>query len=460
MSNKEIIIKKYNPDRTYVIINVYKCQVFTNIDKEDEAKFEHEFYKLAGGHFASCNRDLALEGIIKYATNKQVYAYNDTVARFLNFNKKGELNTLQGYILHNDKGILQLILPDKQLYSDKMYMIAVFELVSQYKCTKALVYAINCLCKLGFLDIKKEFDLHKNKDKRYMSYKGEYVPLCSRYFRANVKPEDLNSDIWPESVYRYYRRYIHKYKKRSIHAIYPVGYQINSDIPKFNTTDILLEYTSAICSYVKLNYIGTCIEDTDNVVYADVRPTRNNKISELSAATLQLVFGKSNAGAVDIYSNICEFVYSIMYGCAGHTTSRGIYVRSEYCYEQMSINNLNFLLIFYHELAHCVHWRARKPLSAVSSYDAQVYRSKGATYEHHADKFAIWCCIVNNYTISQIYNRFDIMCKKWRGVFRYDVSRRYCRMLNYINNKYGKLTIPVDLKYVFDNDTIKCLKLV
>ena len=145
-----------------------------------------------------------------------------------------------------------------------------------------------------------------------------------------------------------------------------------------------------------------------------------------------------------------------------------------YCIENTSVeNSIRLLYNLYHECAHVYHWRAIPRYNSMSSTDAHCTDKCGATFEHQANKFALWHLIMLGISIEMINSSLS----NWRNIpspnpehvptNSYRVFFRYCRWLSYLNSKYGKLHIPVDLGYIFvnpqtgklykPNEEIKCI---
>lgn len=103
------------------------------------------------------------------------------------------------------------------------------------------------------------------------------------------------------------------------------------------------------------------------------------------------------------------------------------------------------------------HWRAIKRYDSISSSEAHCNKKCGVTYEHNAHKFALWYLIMNGIRIEVINSALSNFCNtKCARIgcslpYSYQVLLRYCRWISYLNNKYGKLYIPIDLGYIFVN---------
>ena len=178
-----------------------------------------------------------------------------------------------------------------------------------------------------------------------------------------------------------------------------------------------------------------------------------------------------------VYSNPWTFVKNSLLGIEGVVDSltRHIYLRSEYFADTTVVeNSIRLMFIFFHECAHVYHWRAKTRYNSMSTEEAHRTKECGATYEHHANKFALWNLIVCGISIESISsafsNGFDKLCARTGRELNYSyrVLLRYCRMLSYFNSKYGKLYMPIDLGYIFinheteklykPNDEVKCVK--
>lgn len=353
-----------------------------------------------------------------------------------------------------------IILPDSDLLPANLYWITIFELVYKLKypqsnnTNKCFVYALNCMLKAGMMTIDDCINADKAKLTRHTPlYTYTLYDIC-----AHLKGNKLRI---PKSVHRYYKifgkRLKRKYKKDQM----PGGHVFH--LPKKNdVNDVAEAYTDAICKCIKLNQPIEAEDITkrknSKAQFADVRQMKYN--IDLSYVCAYLYVNGEPARDCYIYSNPWSFVkYSIlqMEGEARAVTHH-IYLASEYFIENTIVeNSIRLLFILYHECAHVYHWRAIERYNSMSSIEAHCNKKCGVTYECHAHKFALWYLIMNDISIeiinSAISNWCNTICTRTGRslTYSYQVLLRYCRWLSYLNSKYGKLYIPIDLGYIFVN---------
>ena len=347
-----------------------------------------------------------------------------------------------------------IILPDSDLLPANLYWITVFELVYKLKypqsnnTNKCFVYALNCMLKAGMSTIDDYIDAAIMKPKRCsLLYTYSLYDICT-YLKSNTLRI-------PKSVHRYYKifgkRLKRKYKKDQM----PGGHVFH--LPKKSDASAVAEaYTDAICKCIKLN---PPIEAKDiatrknpKAQFADIRPMKYN--IGFSYACMYLYVHGEPAKDCNIYSNPWVFVKNSILMIDGMAMARThyIYLTSEYFIENTIIeNSIRLLFVLYHECAHVYHWRAIERYNSISTNEAHRNKKCGVTYEHHAHKFALWHLIMDNISIEIINSALSNWCNRTKLSYSYLVLLRYCRWLSYLNNKYGKLRIPVDLGYIFAN---------
>jgi hypothetical protein len=369
-----------------------------------------------------------------------------------------------------------IILPDSDLLPANLYWITVFELVYKLKypqsnnINKCFVYALNCMLKAGMMTIDDCINADIMKPKRCpLLYTYSLHDICT-YLKGNKLRI-------PKSVHRYYKifgkRLKRKYKKDQM----PGGHVFH--LPKQSDANAVAEvYTDAICKCIKLNQPIEAEDITkrknSKAQFADVRQMKYN--IDPSYVCAYLYVSGEPARDCHIYSNPWSFVKHSMLQRDGATSSvtHHIYLASEYFIENTIVeNSIRLLFTLYHECAHVYHWRAIRRYNSMSSIEAHLNKKCGVTHERHAHKFALWHLIMNDISIeiinSAISNWCNTMCTITRGSLTYShqVLFRYCRWLSYLNSKYGKLYIPIDLRYIFvnrktgklykPNDEIKCI---
>jgi hypothetical protein len=234
-------------------------------------------------------------------------------------------------------------------------------------------------------------------------------------------------------------------------------------LPKQSDAGAVAEaYTDAVCKCIKLNQPieveNITKRKNSKAQFADVRQMKYN--IDLSYVCAYLHVNDEPARDCYIYSNPWVFVRNSMLQVEGvsESVTHHIYLASEYFTGNTMVeNSIRLLFILYHECAHVYHWRAIERYNSISSSEAHRNKKCGATYEHHAHKFALWHLIMNDIPIEIINSALSNWCNtigtrtKCSLSYSYQVLLRYCRWLSYLNSKYGKLYMPIDLGYIFVN---------
>lgn len=356
-----------------------------------------------------------------------------------------------------------IILPDSRLLPANVYWITVFELVYKLKypqsnnSNKCFVYALNCMLKSGMSTLDDYISANKSQSIQHRLLYMYSLHAISRCLGSNILQI-------PESVRRYYKifgkRLKRKYKKEQM----PGGHVFHLPKP-ISEHAIAEEYANEICKCIKLNPpieakdVAKCNTKRKNpkAQFADIRKMSDNIGTTYLCMYLYRCGEPARCG--NIYSNPWVFVKNHMLQLGGGAVLRTvqIYLESEFLIEETVVENtIRLLFILYHECAHLYHWRAKQRYGYMSSEEAHYVKNRGATYEHHAHKFAIWCLIMDEVPIELIINMLFGLNDK-RQHHSHKVALRYSRWLAYLNNKYGKLHIPADLGYIFINHEKRCL---
>lgn len=470
---KPIILSKDNIRSTYVTLDTIYTPL-VSIMRNDKQIYT-KAYRVANiqVNIYDLKRDYATEQFIYRITGMCCDVYDSMLARAC-------LCLSNNVCCHagTERKRNFIILPDSEVLPSKLYWITVFELVYGLKYpqsnnpNKYLVYALNCMLKAGMLTINDCI----NADKLESTYHSLLHAYSLSHICTYLNLQG-NTLLIPKSVYRYYKifgkRLNRKYKKDQM----PGGYI--SDLPKrFSEEKVAEAYTDAICKCIKLNtpIVADDIGKRKNskAQFADIRQMRYNTDITYSYAYLHI--HNEPAKRCDVYSNPWVFVKHRILQITGEVTSfeKQIYLRSEYSIENtVEENSILLLFVLYHECAHIYHWRSIERYDDIPSNEAHAVKRGGATYEHQADKFAVWNLIMQGIPIEMISSTLSNWCNNRYTRIRYtlnyskQVLLRYCRWLSYLNNKYGKLRIPADLGYISvnretgklykPNDEIKCI---
>ena len=475
-TNKEPIILSNDKIRgTYVTLDTINTPLVSDVLKKSNANRQVyvEAYRIASINIDTrgLKHEYATEQFIYRITGVCCNAYDNTLARAC----VCLINHACCYAW-NERKQNYIILPDSDLLPANLYWITVFELVYKLKypqsddTNKCLVYALNCMLKAGMMTIDDCLRADKIKSKHHeLLYAYSLRQVCT-YLRSNLLR-------LPKSVYRYYKIFGKRLKRKYKNDVMPGGHVFH--LPEYPGEDVVVKaYTDAICECMKLD---TPIIAGDNAKrkkskaqFADVRQMKHN----ISLAYVYAHLCAHNEPARDyhVYSNPWTFVKNSLLGCNGFTESltRDIYLKSEYSTDLTVVeNSVQLMFVLFHEYAHIYHWRAKSRYNSMPTDEAHSTKKCGATYEHHANKFAVWnliaCGISIETTYSAFSNGFDKSCARTGRELNYShrVLLRYCRMLSYFNSKYGKLYMPTDLGYIFinheteklykPNDEIKCM---
>lgn len=353
-----------------------------------------------------------------------------------------------------------ILLPDSNLLHDNFYWITVFELVYKLKypqstdTNKCLVYVLNCMLKAGMLTIDDYIKSIKVKSPHYLPLHTLDLRTICTYLTSNILRI-------PKSVYRYYKIFGKRLKRKYKNDQMPNGRVcgLRKECSKY---DVAKAYADEICKCVKLNPLVKASDITkrkkSKAQFVDINNTKHNIDPDYVIMYLH-AHGKV-ASDIRIYSNPWTFVLNSILGLGGVATKHAncIQLTSEYFIENTSVeNSIRLLSILYHECAHMCHWRAISRHNSMSSTEAHYTNKCGATYEHQADKFAVWHLIMMGVSIEMINSSLSNCCNtqcsnlKRKLNHGYHVLFRYCRWLSYLNSKYGKLYIPADLGYIFVN---------
>lgn len=356
-----------------------------------------------------------------------------------------------------------IVLPESKILHPNIYWITVFELVYKLKypqsnnTNKCLVYALNCMLKSGMLTLDNFVNATNICSHRHF--------LLSEFSLSEL-PMLGNVVYLPRSVYRYYTRFGKRLKRRYKKDQMPGGkICCLSKIASLNA--IAEYYTNEICKCIQLNppidasdnYANTVRRRSPKAYFADARPTRNNSSGDYKCLYLYLIGRKSTQ--INVYTSVWMFVNATISDHAGcfRSDTHQIELASAYGKRGSVVENaIKLQFTLYHEYAHGCHWRAMPRWYDVDTRTSHYNRKRGATYEHQAHKFAVWCLLMHDVSIITLVDAFtDIfgttVCHS------HEVILRYCKMLAYVLCKYGKLCIPPDLGYVFvNNETRKLYK--
>ena len=437
------------PNKLCLNLKIYnRPLIFVNPNGE-ECSVNVEYY-----HCDSCDgvidanktRDVAAEYLINSVlpTKFHVMLFNDYDAWscFVAYHKKLIPVNIEG----ND---LIIVSPDRRLFKDvKVYWYAIFELIliaddQDENLARLHIKIINALIKIGLIDIDEECNYYKDR------CRSKYpMPLYNRQLIAVKQPLEIK--FWPTAVYRYYRRFKSAIKQNmqcSISDKFVKKTDPDYGTVPFSITKIIHECLDAVTKYIHLVYFDS-FGHIERDVYADVRPMKNNITPMLNTAIIG-IFG-SIRNIPDTMINPYRYLDLGLNNLEGVCTNDNKNILRMAHRPSCSIreNSLQALLNIYHELAHHVHWRAMSRHDDMKSYDAQCSNTNGTTYEHQADKFAIWCCYLNGYKLEEILDEFHLNKNGDRRIMT-NISHRYVRYLSYLKNKYGSLRVPNDLKYIF-----------
>lgn len=456
--NKEpIILSKDKIRRTYVTLDTIYTQLTPIPVDESNRHCYVTTYRVTGVNIdvGNLKHEYAIEQFIYRITGMRCDVYDSMVVRAC-------ICLTKHVCCHawTERKRNIIILPDSNLLHDHFYYITVFELVYKLKypqstdTNKCLVYALNCMLKAGMLTIDDCIKAIRVKS-------PHYLPLHTLDLRAIWECLKSNQLRMPKSVYRYYKifgkRLKHKYKNDQM----PYG-RVWGLRNACDASDVVNAYTDEICKCVKLNPLVKADDITkrkkSKAQFVDINNTKHNKDRDYTIMCL-LAHNKTFSN-LPIYSNPWIFVRNSILGSGGFAINRTnhIYLTSEYFIENTSVeNSIRLLFTLYHEYAHIYHWRAIARYNDMSSIEAHHNKKCGATYEHHAHKFALWHLIMIGISIEMISSSLSNWCciesikTRCSLTYSYQVLFRYCRWLSYLNNKYGKLYIPVDLGYIFVN---------
>ena len=458
--NKEpIILSKDKIRRTYVTLDIIHTPLVSDVLKKihKNTQVYAEAYRIdrINIDILGLKHEYATEQFIYRITGVCCNAYDDMLARAC----MCLINQACCYAWNERKRNF-IILPDSDLLPANLYWITVFELVYKLKypqsndTNKCLVYALNCMLKAGMLSIDDCLQADKIKSAHHkLLYTYSLHEICT-YLRGNTLR-------LPKSVYRYYRIFGKRLKRKYKNDRMPGGNVFH--LPKgYNEYDVAEAYTDAICECIKLNTPIFADDITkrkkSKAQFADVRQMKHN--IDFAYVYAHLCAHGEPVRDFYVYSNPWTFVKNSLLEIEGvvEPLTRHIDLSSEYSPDITVVEKgINLMFILLHECAHVYHWRAKERCNSMSTDEAHSVKKCGATYEHHANKFALWNLIVCGISIESISsafsNGFDKLCARTGRELNYSyrVLLRYCRMLSYFNSKYGKLHMPTDLGYIFFN---------
>lgn len=470
-NKKPIILSKDKIRRTYVTLDTIYTPLMSVMMQGKQAYVEAYRIDKINVDIRDLKRKYATEQFIYRITGVCCNAYDNTLARACVC-----LISRACCYAWSERKQNYIILPDSDLLPANLYWITVFELVYSLKypqsndTNKCLVYALNCMLKAGMLTIDDCLRADKiDSTHREPLYTYSLHQICT-YLRSNILQ-------LPKSVYRYYKIFGKRLKRKYKNDQMPGGHVFHlPECPDEN--DVAEAYADVVCKCIKLNppvladYIAN--RRRPKAQFADVRQMKHN-ISFAYVYAHLCAHGESCRDFY-VYSNPWTFVRNSLLDIEGvvNSLTRHIYLRSEYSTDITIVeNSIQLMFVFFHECAHLYHWRAKIRHNSMSTDKAHSTKKCGATYEHHANKFALWnliACGISIDTISSaFYNEYDKLCARTGRELNYShqVLRRYCRMLSYFNSKYGKLYMPTDLGYIFinhktdklykPNDEVKCV---
>lgn len=435
-------------------------------------KISVDTYRVADAHLDlnSSERDCIAEQFIYRITGVYCEAYDSLINRALLCVTK---DVCCDSWTKGKKNII--ILPEASLLNSRIYWLTVFELVYKLKypqsknTNKCFVYAINCMLKASMLSLDDFMYIDSVSPRQHvLLYRCPFRSL--RYYTGVGYFKDCGMNI-PKSVYRYYTRFGKRLKRMYKHDQMPKGYFAETGKLAMTETVVSL-YTDALCKCIKLNppidakdiYKCSTKRRNKEAYFADIRRMRDNINSAYMDAYSCLVDTVSLK--VNVYANPYIFVNErILRRCGSYSNiDNQIRVGSAYDEDKpVTVNAIDLLHTVYHEYAHAHHWRAIPRQGDVDTNTAHQTKKCGATYEHQADKFAVWCLIIYGIPLDKIcdayYHMFGTVRDGYYILHSSNVIFRYSMMLEHIYSKYGKLCIPHDLGYIFTNhDTKKLYK--
>ena len=454
--NKEpIILSKDKIRSTYVTLDTIYTPLMSVMMQGKQAYVEAYRVDKINVDIRDLKRKYATEQFIYRITGVCCNAYDNTLARACVC-----LISRACCYAWSERKQNYIILPDSDLLPANLYWITVFELVYKLKypqsddTNKCLVYALNCMLKAGMMTIDDCLRADKiDSTHREPLYTYSLHQICT-YLRSNILR-------LPKSVYRYYKIFGKRLKRKYKNDQMPGGHVFH--LPKCPDENAVAEaYADVVCECIKLNPPVLADDITkrkrSKAQFADVRQMKHN-ISFVYVYAHLCAHGEPCRDFY-VYSNPWTFVRNSLLDIEGVVASltEHIYLKSEYFTDITIVeNSIQLMFVFFHECAHLYHWRAKTRYNSMSTDKAHSTKKCGATYEHHANKFALWnliACGISIDTISSAFsNVYDKLCARTGCELNYShqVLRRYCRMLSYFNSKYGKLYMPTDLGYIFIN---------
>jgi hypothetical protein len=455
-----------NRDRSYALINLYDFNIVFNRQGVDDDKnrtvkslgYYIDDKSVAHGVIRpwESSRNLEIEHLIQTVTGVRFRAYEDMCARCT---LAVTTNTARhcGIVYVEPTSTYDLpvviVLPDKSLFSNYVYYLTIFEIVyfamastDKIKLGRtsnaALVYSINTMLQLGMLDIDAEFKAHEDPEYRY-TYRFTFL---SERSLTRYSMMSMTKIHWPESVYRYYRRFKttlkQKYNGDPLRLL-DEGAYIK---PNWYLNDFIEEYTERACTVVKL------LRHKKNAVtveYADICRTKYDE-SPLNIACMAIFAIRP---CINVYNGLYQFVMSRISSSLAHVVStnaeRNVYFGSTYEPSKDNVyNTVSSMCVLYHEIGHLIFPPAmsRKDITSSQCNDPKDRPRGSKNIEYQASRFGIWCTLMNGLSITKIHEVLSTMEAGSPAVVK-----RYARFLCSLDKRGIKLSVPKDMKYIFRN---------
>lgn len=452
-----------NVSRSYAIINQYNFNIVFNrqgVGDDKNCTVKSFGYYIGDNNYVirllESSRNLEIEYLIYKVTGVRFRAYDDEYARCtlaIATNQSRHCGAVYVEPTSTYKLPVAIVLPDKRLFSNYIYYLTVFEiaylamaLTTKIKIGRsadaALIYSINTMLQLGMLDIDAEFKAHEDPKCRYTH---QFSCLSGRSL-TRYSIMSMTKIYWPESVYRYYRRFKETLKQK--YKVDPVrlldeGAYIK---PKWCLNEIVEEYTERVCTVVKL------FRHKENAVtaeYADIRQTKYDE-SPLSKACMSIFAIQPN---INVYKGLYQYVLNHIGGALAHVkpddNERNVYFGVTYDpNKDNTYNTILFMCVLYHEIGHLIFPPAmpRRDITSDCCYGSKNRPRGSKNIEYQAIRFGIWCTLMNGLSITKIHEVLHTM-ETWVP----PVVKRYTRFLCSLDKRGIKLSVPRDMKYMFRN---------